>query len=309
MEPQLDLPPVFDTKTALGSGFTSKQLRGPRVTRLLRGTFATATPDDLLEAFARAALLVAGPESSLCEVTALRMAGVDVPARFSRSDEPIHLHLPIADRGPQRTGVQTHHTQRQLPINTVAGHPALHLAECWLQLAARATVLELVVVGDGLMRRPRPPRHQPFLVEPITLSQAVAQSHRRPGIRTAREAVALVRPGTDSPMESVTRFRLVRAGLPQPYVNYPILDATGWPVYFLDLAYPEQQVAVEYDGAIHVADTIRMQDDAHRRRRLEDDGWRLITATARDLPDGMATIAASVRAALASRGHPAFIHS
>ena len=73
-------------------------------------------------------------------------------------------------------------------------------------------------------------------------------------------------------MESVTRFHLVQAGLPEPSVNYPIFDGTGWPIYFLDMAYSQQKVAVEYDGAIHVGDTRRMSRDARRRRRLEDDG-------------------------------------
>jgi len=189
-----------------------------------------------------------------------------------------------------------------MPVGQVAGVPSMHLAECWLQLAARATLSELVSAGDGLMRRPRPPLWQPFLVTPDELAAAVATSHRRRGIRLARCAVALVRPGTDSPMESVTRFQLVRAGLPVPCVNYPVLDATDRPIFFLDMAYPEQHVAVEYDGAVHVGNGQQMGADAARRRRLEDAGWRVITATAHDLADSMSGIVASVRRELLARG-------
>jgi len=255
----------------------------------------------LLEIKARSALLVAGVDACLCEVTALGLAGVDLPNRLAPTDEPIHVHVPKELCGPQRVGVRVHHNLRQLPRQQMAGLPTLDLAECWLQLAARASLLELVVVGDGLMRRPRPPLNRPFLVTSSALATAAAESGRRPGIRNARSAVALVRPGTDSPMESVTRFHLVRAGLPEPLINYAILDETGWPVYFLDMAYPQKKVAVEYDGAIHVGDTRRMAGYARRRRRLEDDGWRIITATASDLADGMAGIIASVRYELAAR--------
>jgi len=109
-------------------------------------------------------------------------------------------------------------------------------------------------------------------------------------------------------MESATRFYLVRAGLPEPRINFPILDDTGWPIFFLDMAYPEKLVAVEYDGGIHVRDTRAMEKDIHRKRRLEDAGWRIITASARDLPNDMADVIASVRQALATRTASAPVH-
>jgi len=109
-------------------------------------------------------------------------------------------------------------------------------------------------------------------------------------------------------MESVTRFHLVRAGLPEPRINYPILDDTGWPIFFLDMAYPDQRVAVEYDGGIHVRDTRIMAKDIKRRRRLEDIGWRLVTASALDLPNDMTDVVASVRMELAVRSSQTHTH-
>jgi len=290
---------VFSTQTGRAAGFTPKQLRGPGTTRLFRGIYTTGSPD--LAVRAQAALLASGPLACLCDCTSLNLAGVELPRRFASPTEPLHIHTPPELCGPQRAGIRCHRTATYMPADNVLGLPSLHLAECWLQLAARATVLELVIVGDGLMRRPRPPHNQPFLVPPDVLKAAVAESHRRPGIRAARAAAALVRPGTDSPMESVTRFHLVRAGLPEPRINYPVLDDTGWPIFFLDMAYPDKLIAVEYDGGIHVGDTRFMEKNIHRRRRLEDAGWRIITASARDLPNDMADVIASVRQALAAR--------
>ena len=292
---------VFSTRQALTRGFTPGQLRSMKRERLLRGVYSVEPDAAQLIVQARAAVVAAGPQARLCEATALRLAGIEMPKRFE-DDDRIHIQVSHAISGPRRDGICRHRSAQQLPGTDIAGLPSLHLAECWMQLAARATDEELVVVGDGMMRRPRPPDQRPFLVAPEVLTQAVAESPRRPGIRAVRRTVELVRPRTDSPMESVTRFYLVRAGLPQPAVNFPILDETGWPVYFIDMAYPDVKVAVEYDGAIHAGKARQIRADIGRRRRLEADGWRFIIATSDDLPDRMGTVVRITREALCSRG-------
>jgi very-short-patch-repair endonuclease len=67
------------------------------------------------------------------------------------------------------------------------------------------------------------------------------------------------------------------------------------------MAYPLAMLAIEYDGAIHVADQVRMQRDIARRRRLESMGWRIITVSAADLLNNPLEIVATVRTALAQR--------
>jgi len=292
---------VFDRASALAAGFTPGQLRGPSVKRLLHGIYTTPADPVKLSVRARAALLAGGEAARMCEMSSLALAGVELPAQLD-ADSRTHLHLPVGTCGPRHGGVRVHHTAVQLPVQMVGGLPSLHLAECWLQLAARASLMDLVVVGDGLMRRPRPPDRRPFLVTPEELDAAVQGSPRRPGIRVARLAATLVRPGTDSPMESVTRFRLVQAGLPEPLVNYKIVDKAGRPLFFLDMAYLAQLLAVEYDGRIHVGDVKAMGRGASRRRQLEDRGWRVITVTSSDLSNNMADVIASVRMELNSRG-------
>jgi very-short-patch-repair endonuclease len=84
-------------------------------------------------------------------------------------------------------------------------------------------------------------------------------------------------------------------------VNFPILDDTGWPIYWLDLAYPDLRLAIEYDGRGHVGDHQQMEWDATRRRHLEDRGWRIITVTAADAREGFRSLVASVRTQLATR--------
>jgi very-short-patch-repair endonuclease len=164
--------------------------------------------------------------------------------------------------------------------------------DCWLQLAEAYSLDDLVVVADGLMRYTEP------IVFQFQLADAVGTAHRLPGLRRAREALKLARDGTDSPAETRLRLALVKDGLPCPEVNYPVRPDGVRTVYRLDMAYPANHVAVEYDGAIHVGNSAQMRRDQTRRRRLEDWGWRVITATATDLHDP-AEVVASVRQALA----------
>jgi hypothetical protein len=74
-------------------------------------------------------------------------------------------------------------------------------------------------------------------------------------------------------MESRLRMVLVLCGLPTPQVQYPLLDDQRRRVVWLDLAYPEHLVAVEYEGANHVRSE-RVLRDVGRYTKLVDQGWR-----------------------------------
>ena len=53
---------------------------------------------------------------------------------------------------------------------------------------------------------------------------------------------------------------------------------------YLDLAWPEPRIAVEYNGADHV-DRRQYGDEMVRRHRLEDNGWRVRYVVWEDLID------------------------
>ena len=89
--------------------------------------------------------------------------------------------------------------------------------------------------------------------------------------------------GTDSLPESRLRLLLVQAGLPQPTVNLSVFCRRIGALYYLDLAYAAEQIGVEYDGVIHVGDRTRMEADAQRRLDLQNEGWLIITITAKQM--------------------------
>ena len=177
------------------------------------------------------------------------------------------------------------------PIHSLKGLPSLALPYCWLQLAAESNLDELVELADAMTCRQHP------TVTIASLAAAVDSRSWVKGIAKARTALDLCQEGTDSIPETDLRLLLVRAGLPTPTVNLPIVDSTGRVMYYLDLAYEYAKVAIEYDGAYHT-DRTQMNKDTARRRSLEDQGWRIISVTSLDLATDPAGIVSSVRRAL-----------
>jgi len=101
------------------------------------------------------------------------------------------------------------------------------------------------------------------------------------GCRRAREVVALADGRAESPQES--RLRLIIGGsrLPDPVAQYQV-RAAGRFVARVDFAWPEQRLALEYDGLWH-SEPGQFARDRERLNRLTAAGWRVLFVTAADL--------------------------
>ncbi|GMM96292.1 hypothetical protein [Microbacterium sp. MTN4-26] len=89
-----------------------------------------------------------------------------------------------------------------------------------------------------------------------------------------RRALAEARDGVRSPRETRLRLLLVRAGLPEPEINWVLRDHRGVFVAELDLAYPRWKVTPEYDGRVHAEDAAQFARDADRWEAIRRAGWR-----------------------------------
>ena len=210
----------------------------------------------------------------VCGPTALRLSGVDLPQRLAR-DTRVWVQVPHHQTWPRRAGVRLVRSSQLGPTLSIHGLPGLALPYCWVQLAAESSIDELVELADSMLRR-----HHPVATKTALMAALDSHGGGR-GIANARTALGLCREGTDSIPETDLRLLLVRAGLPTPVVNLPIFDSTGRAIYYLDLAYEKQRIAIEYDGAYHT-DRTQMNADVARRRALEDQGWRIITVTSQN---------------------------
>lgn len=279
----------FTVKDAVDHGLSRGRLRSADVTRLVRGVYASAGADHSTVAAAARRLR---PGQFFSHLTAARLHGLYLPSRLADLHD-LHITAFCPATAPRARGVVGHHADAgSVRLVSIAGIPVASAVDTWCALARMLTVPELVMMGDGLVRRVHP------LATMDELADAVARSAGRRGSRALREAFARVRPGTDSRQETRLRLLIIDAGLPEPMVNYEIRDSLGRFLALGDLVYPKEKVLVEYDGAHHFASEQQGHHDVDRLDLLMADGWRVIRVHREHMPNGAQGRIPTIRAAL-----------
>ena len=129
----------------------------------------------------------------------------------------------------------------------------------------------------------------------VRMPDLVAYIRKHPGsrgIRQAREVAELADARSESPMESRLRMTIIRAGLPRPEVQEPLLDTDQTVLARPDLAYPAARLGIEYDGAMH---RVSLVENNMLLRRF---GIVLLRYTASDVYHRPATIVEDIRSML-----------
>lgn len=247
----------------------------------------------------------AGLVSALCRVrphvvahslTAARLWGFPLPRRHQEWSlgDPVAVLVGSAARGDRRghylrrrgsvapediTDVGADRTRSGIPLRLTSR------SRTWADLWPTLTHDELVVIGDYLVRRPRPVfegRNQAFCtLEHLRGAARQKRSERRESLT---QVLADVRVGSDSPRETALRLACLRAGLPEPELNARwIVDGTD--LSTPDLLWRGAKVCAEYEGAPHL-DLQQMRRDEQRRERRTAAGAREVRIFHGDLePD------------------------
>lgn len=263
-----DLPDPFDqgsftVRAAKGADVPFSSLRGlPNPFHGVRSHELPGTVDERL-----AALRLVCPDGVLSHCSAASVYGLPIPRACEHED----LHVITAGPRLRRRGVIGHRGLGARETATVRGVPVTGLAQTWLDLAPFVGLDDLVVLGDAVARR---------LGGTAPLHALLTRSTK--GVRRARLALAWVRTGSASPMETRSRVLFGRVGLPEPEPNAEIHDPDGGWLATSDLVWREAKVAGEYQGADHFADYERGDKDIVRRRSLEAIGWTYIDFTKGD---------------------------
>ena len=90
-------------------------------------------------------------------------------------------------------------------------------------------------------------------------------------------------------MESEARLVMLDGGLPEPLLQYEIVDRDGR-LWRVDFAWPDRRVAVEYDGFDWHSSPEALRRDRQKRAALEEIGWRVVSIVSDDVrrqPDVM----------------------
>jgi hypothetical protein len=245
---------------------------------------------------------VVTPFSAASHVTAFLLW--DFPGFLPGSDDPIiHISRPDTMAIPRRTGVAGHVGQFFADeIVNLNGLLITSRTRTWLDCARKMSIDELTVVADHLLRIPRPEfdaRSEPHATRE-ELADMLDRHKGTPGIRKARLALEQARVGSDSAPETRLRLALENGGLPEPQLNVP-MELSAGVVRAPDIAYPEQKVAVEYDGEGH-SDAAQIVRDIAREEDFARAGWSLVRISKRHMVNDARSAVAKVRTALLSRG-------
>jgi very-short-patch-repair endonuclease len=284
-----DATQPFTRVEGLAAGLTPAALRGPRFRRLGHGVYVDAAVSVSPLIAARTVLRGYGARAHASHATAARIHGLPIPAL---ADE----HVSVADPAHRksRAGARVH-ISRAAEVVTIEDVRVSSARQAFLELAGMLELVDLVVLGDALVRARR-----------STPEDLVAFCAARSGrtASAAQRAALLVRTRVDSPMETRLRLLLVFSGLPEPEVNRSIRADNGDPLRSYDLAWPSARVIVEYDGRHHVERIDQWESDLDRREAIDDDGWRILVVTSRGIYREPARTVERVWRVLRARGHP-----
>ena len=218
--------------------------------------------------------------------TALKLACVDVPRELD--EEELVVAVPNPAVRSNIRGVRF--VVWRYPMRMVVADGIRFVAPdvAWLMLARKTAITDLVKLGDAMTRRDAEQRWFSSSQLASSLGEFEDESRRMgfgnlpAGFDRCRRASTLVRNNTDSFRETELRLLLESYGLPQPHVNYRLDLPQRSARYFLDLAYPNAKVAVEYDGAQHAG---RWESDQTRLKAIEDAHWMHVSVTNEDFRD------------------------
>lgn len=285
----LDPRQPFTRAEALAAGLTAAQLRSSRFRRLFRGVYVEASAPSTPRQRVLGALRLFDDTAWASHASAARLYDLPIP---TLPDE--HVSVPQAKHRRHHPGVRTHVGN---PVHLVVrdGVRVSRELQTFVELAELVGLVDLVVVGDHLLRR------RGFTHEQLT-SFCARSRHRAAG--AARQAAAHVRAEVDSPMETRLRMLLVLAGLPEPAVNLRIRAADGELLRRHDLAYTAARVLIEYDGRLHVERIQQWEPDLHRREASDDGGWRTLVVTSSGIYRDPGRTLDRVHRVLLARRHP-----
>ena len=224
--------------------------------------------------------------------------------RQNQTFDVYHLIRPEGAAHLERPHVIVHRMKLyEDEVTTIEGLPVTTPERTWLDMAELLSVDEIVAMGDSCVRVPRPElegRDMPLCT--IRDLQRMIDRHRgKRGLRKAKEALELIRVGSDSPQETMLRLAIVRAGLPEPELNVPIVADDGSRHHEPDLSYRKYRIGIEYEGEHH-GEEGQIVRDIHRSERYAALGWTEVRISKRHMLNDAKPAAAKVLVALAQAG-------
>lgn len=260
-------PEVFRGSAAVSAGLvTWGQLRGPRFQRLFPDIYAPASEKGPpLKLRSRGAGLLVDGRGAVSGYSAAEMLGAACAPKGAPAE------VTVSGRQRQHPGLLIHRDRlARDEVQRVGGLWVTTPLRTAFDLARRLDFVEGVVAVDALANRHR--------FHPDMLLHLSARHRGARGVDRIPEVLTHATRWSGSPMESRLRMIIVGAGLPLPELQWVVQDMRARTAIWLDMAWPELKIAIEYEGDGHAAQEVVLRDVC-RYTRLVDDGWRIYRYT------------------------------
>ncbi|WP_251045106.1 endonuclease domain-containing protein [Arthrobacter sp. ISL-5] len=293
----------FTVAEAGRAGVTAKRLRHGSLTALGRGIRSKGPTSELPLSVRVRPFIEVNDGCAASHLTAAELSSLP-RRRQKEAQQMYHVIRPEGAAHLNRPHVIVHRMKLyEDEVTVLDGIPITTPERTWLDLAEMLSVDELVVAGDSCVRVPRAElegRDMP-LCSLDDLQRMIDRHKGKRGIRKAKEAIKLIRVGSDSPQESLLRLAMKRAGLPEPELNVPIIDDDGTRHHQPDLSYRKYRIGIEYEGEHH-GDEGQIVRDIARSERYESLGWTEVRISKRHMVNDAKAAVAKVRTALVRAG-------
>ena len=306
LPPPFDGAPAFTVGAARAAGVSRGRLRAADLQRPHRGVRqATAGDAEASVASSFAAGEDPGARDRAVRTAVLRrVAGYEplrAPGAFYTGRTAVAIYdrlfdhdpgsgpLEVAVFAPERAprvggvrGIQL--SSRLATVREVGGLAVASPATVWAGFANRLGTRDLVRLGDAFVRVPRGvggrrlPQNQ---LATIAQLRAAADAPQRRGRAALDAALASIRVGSMSPLETDVRLDAAAAGLPEPLLDAEIRDERGCLVGVADAAYRAERVLVEVEGVHHRVSAAQWDRDIEKHRAYAALGWTLVRITGR----------------------------
>lgn len=243
---------VFTRPEAHACGWTDSALAhalvAGRLVRVKRGVFAYRADDAAdppAQPQAEAALLrLARATSRICARAAVSHCPAAIATGLALLERPDRPCLTVPAGTALRELAQAHLHRASLPAHHVTmldGCLTTTVARTVLDIAREHGYLAGVVAADAALHN--------GLVTRAELGEVVEFCRHWPGRRSAERVVDLCDGLAESPLESISRVRMVQSGLPTPVAQAEIGDEFGRFIARVDFYWPRFGVIGQSDGA------------------------------------------------------------
>ena len=285
---------------SVDAGLTDREIARLRFVgwhRVAKGlSVVTPAAEASFISLAAATTRLSGGRAVASHLTAAKLHGIDVvdglPGVREGQPSDLHLHIIVSTPNGVRypAGVKVHRTRlSRNDVTTIDGvavtSPTRTLADL---LLTQPRILAIAAVEQAL---------QMCLVEPGQFKAVTAIMRCRPGARRGHDWLRLVTPGTESPLETLSRLRFTDCGLVPSRIQPVILDRDGRFVARADFEFDEggRKVLGEADGrTVHDLPSARYEDRA-REDALRQLGYEVVRWVWTDVTQNLDELVARIR--------------